>query len=295
MFLDLAALHRKSGKYDDAYQLYHTITTQLVGCHKLRPFINKTICMIESGQLRQARKEVRWIIRVVEESRRDENMIEMFSEIDSQLRNLAERFIESHDYCSAITLARCRFDIVKVLRQDGLTRLLCLEKMGLLIQNISEEMASTPKRPRTKSTYNRMCCLLDEILEEMQDVSGVDTLIKCSRVAWFLKYIGFCSDEMEDFQRSLVVYNQAIMLMKTVYGSQAAYHKVLGFCYNNLAYVYERTDQFHDAIKVLKRAVDIFHDAVDWSSEEDKARCIAKAVATLQTLKERTPQCKLFY
>ena len=251
--------------------------------------------MIESGQMRQARKEVRSILRVVEDSRKDVNMQEMFSEIDTQLRNLAERFIEGRDCDSAITLARCRYEIVKALKQDGLTRLLRFEKIGLLIQNIAEEMASSPKRPRSKSSYACMCCLLDDILEEMQNVCGVDTLVKCSRVAWFLKYIGFCSDEMEDFQRSLVVYNQAVTLMKTVYGSQAVFHKVLGFCYNNLAYVYENTHQLPDAIKVLKRAVDIFHDAVDWSSEEDKSRCIAKALGTLQALKERTPSYQHIY
>lgn len=284
---ELAAVYRKSGKYNEAYQLYHTISGQMEGCFKIQPSINKTICLLETDQMKLARHEVREIVRVVNASVADENLYDIFQMLDGQLRDLAERFIESHECDPAILLARCRFEIIKALQQDSLTRLLSLEKIGLVLQNISEEMALLPKRPKTKCSYNCLCCLMDEILDEMQRVSEVDIRMKSSRVAWFLKYIGFCSDELEDYQRSLLAYNQAITIMKTVFGAEATYYKVLGFCYNNLAYVYEHTSQLKEAMKALRFAVDIFHDAIDWSSDEDKSKCIAKTLATLHAVKEK--------
>ena len=287
LILDLAASYRKAGKYDEAYQLYHTICGQMEGCLKIRPSINKAMCLLETDQLRQARREVRFIVKIVDSSLADVNMPEVYQLVESQLRELAERFIESHEVTAALTLARCRFHIIQAIPQEDLARLLGLEKIGLLLQNVAEEMASIPKRPRSKSTYQFMCNVMEDILEEMQKVPNVDIRIKSSRIAWFLKYIGFCSDEMEDYQRSLLVYSQAIMLMKTVYGAEARLHKVLGFCYNNLAYVYEHTNQMKDSLKALKSAADIFNDAVDWSSDEDKSKCVAKTVAALHSLKDK--------
>ena len=257
------------------------------GCFKIQPCLNKAICLLETDQMRLARREVREIVRVVDNSVTDENMYDVFHQLDGQLRDLAERFIESHECDPAILLARCRFEIIKGLQQDGVTRLLSLEKIGLVMQNISEEMALLPKKPKTKCSYNCLCCLMDEILEEMQKIGEVDIRMKSSRVAWFLKYIGFCSDELEDYQRSLLAYNQAITVLKTVFGKEAKYYKVLGFCYNNLAYVYEHTSQMQDALKALRFAVDIFHDAIDWSNDEDKSKCIAKTLATLHAVKEK--------
>ena len=287
MFVDLAACYRKTGKYDEAYQLYHTICGQMEGCFKVEPSINKTVCLLETGQIRLARREVREIQKVVMESLTDENMFDIYPQIDGQLRDVAERFIESHECDPAVMLARCRFEIIKVIQQDSLSRILCLEKIGLLMQNIAEDMALLPKRPKTKQTYQNLCALSEEILDEMQKVCDVDIKVKASRLAWYLKYLGFCSDEMEDYQRSLLVYNQAIIIMKTVFGADAMYYKVTGFCYNNLAYVHEHTNQIKEAVKVLRLAVDIFHEAVDWSNDDDKSKCIAKTLASLHTLKEK--------
>ena len=286
-FAELAAVYRKTGKYDEAYQLYHTICGQMEGCFKIQPSINKTICMLETDQMRHARRQVRDIVQAVNRSMSDEKLQDIYQSLDGQLRDLAERFVESHECDPAILLARCRFEIIKNLQQDGVTRLLGLEKIGLIMQNIAEEMSTLPKRPRTKASYNCLCCLMDEILDEMQMITEIDVRLKSSRIAWYLKYVGFCSDELEDFQRSSLVYNQAIAIMKTVFGPEAMYYKVLGFCYNNLAYVYEHTNQVQEALKALRFAVDIFHDAIDWSNEEDKSKCIAKTLASLHTIKEK--------
>ena len=205
--------------------------------------------------------------------------------LDSAMRDLAEEFLEeTYDCETALILGRARLLLISSC-YEGIDLLIKLERIGLQMQNIAEKLSMQGKRARFKSSYKTLSTLLDEIFENMLDVSGIGIEVKCTRVAWYLKYFGFCCDEMGDFQKSKLIYGQAISILRTVFGDEAKYYRVLGHCYNNLAYVLQTTGHKIDAIIALRKAMDVFELAVDWPTDEEKTKCISKTSAALYEIK----------
>ena len=287
MFLELALTYRKTEKFDEAIQIYQTLINHTEGSHKLLPTIFQARCFLETRQNRIAKQICSEVISMLESIEDPDELRKVADNVDHALRDLAEEFVEEiHDCDTAILLGRGRFLLIKQ-SFEGLNRVIKLERIGLLMQNIAEELSMQSKRARFKVQYKTMSVLMDEILEDMENVTGVGVEVKCTRIAWYLKYVGFCCDEVGDFQKSLLVYQQAIAILRTVFGEEARYYRVLGHCYNNMAYVLESTQHLMEATSLLRRAVDVFDSAVDWTTEDEKARCISKTSAALHEIKAK--------
>ena len=257
------------------------------GSYKLVPMIYQARCFVETRQNRIARQICGEIVSMIEVIDDGDEMKKVCDVVDSALRDLAEEFVEElHDCETALILARARFMVIKTA-YEGLNRIIKLERIGLLMQNIAEELAMQSKRARFKPQYKCMGLLMEEILEEMQNVTGIGVEVKCTRIAWYLKYVGFCCDEVGDFQKSLLIYQQAITVLKTVFGDECRFYRVLGHCYNNMAFVLESTNHLTEATSALRRAIDVFDSAVDWNSEDEKAKCISKTSAALHEIKAK--------
>ena len=287
IFVELAMNYRRTEKFDEAIQIYQTLIAHMEGAHKILPTIYQARCFLETRQTKIAKQICSEVVSMIQTCEDKEELKRIADSIDSAMRDLAEEFVEEvHDCETALMLGRGRFILIRVC-YEGLNRVIKLERIGLLMQNIAEELSMQSKRARFKSHYKTMTVLMDEILEEMQNVSGVGVEVKCTRIAWYLKYVGFCCDEVGDFQKSLLVYQQAVAVLKTVFGDEAKYYRVLGHCYNNMAYVLESTGHLVEAITALRRAIDVFDSAVDWSTEDEKAKCISKTSAALHEIKTK--------
>ena len=286
-YLELASNYRKLEKFDDAIQIYQTLISQTEGAYKILPTVNQARCFLDTRQTKIAQQVCAEAVLMIENTLSKESLEPIADAVDCALRDMAEEFVdEVHDCDTALELGRARFILLKNT-YDGMDLVIKLERIGLLMQNIAEELAMQTKKPKFKYQYKAMSVLMDEILETMQGVTGVGIEVKCTRIAWYLKYVGFCCDEIGDFQRSLLVYHQAITILKTVFGEEAKHYRVLGHCYNNMAFVLESTNHLIEAVNSLRRAIDVFDSAVDWTSDEEKSRCISKTSAALHEIKSR--------
>ena len=139
-----------------------------------------------------------------------------------------------------------------------------LGQLGITLEKTAEVMSKL----KNEENFKKIKDLLEEILTEMQSEKTVDLKIKCSKVSMFLNNYGNCCFSMGDFHNAIVTSRQAENLIKTVLPNDAAHHKILAYCYKNLAKSSIRVKDKRTARDCLRKAKDIVATVTDWNKNE---------------------------
>ena len=193
----------------------------------------------------------------------------VMNELHDEIKLLVERFVKIN-VDSSLLLQSCRFDLI-VGFLNGQTQLLKLRDIGCDMAKIAMELNKQNKRSDFKQQYP----VMDKILKEMQRIGDVDLDVKCEKIAWFLKYYGFCCIEAADYDKSIEIHKQAISLMESTFGDNANHHRVLGVCYNNLGSAYKNSNKLVEAKQSYKTAAKVKKQVKNWDDENEKLESIS--------------------
>ena len=85
-----------------------------------------------------------------------------------------------------------------------------------------------------------------------------------------MKYYGYCCIVMKDFSRSTEIHSNAIFLMKSIFGHEAAYHLAYGYCHHNFGTVLKELNRFDEAKQKFEETLNIYESVKDWRNDEFK-------------------------
>ena len=163
----------------------------------------------------------------------------------------------------ALTLLKFQFETVS----QNFKKQAKLEELGQLGITV-ERSAAVLSKLKNEKNFQRIKDLLERILFEMQSEETVNIKIKCSKVSMFLNNYSNCYFSMGDFHNAIVTNWQAENLIKTVLPHDAAHHKILAYCYQNLAKSSIRVKDKQAVCDCLMKAKDIIATVTDWNKNE---------------------------
>ena len=193
----------------------------------------------------------------------------VMNELHDEMKLLVKRFVKIN-VDSSLLLQRCRFDVI-VGFFNGQTRLDKLGRIGGEMQDIAKELKKQNKRSDFKQQYP----VMDKILKEMQRIGDAHLKVKCEKIAWFLKYYGFCCNVIADYDKSIEIHKQATSLLESTFGDNANHYRVLGVCYDNLGAAYKGSNKLVEAKQSYKTAVEVKKQAKDYDDENEKMEHIS--------------------
>ena len=202
----------------------------------------------------------------------------VMNELHDDIELLVERFININ-VDSSLLLQSCRFDLI-VGFFDGKSRLDKLERIGFKMQLIAKELKEQNKCIDFKEQYQFM----DKIWKEMQRINDVDLKVKLKQIAFFLHYYGYCCIQINDNDKSIDIYKQAISFMKNAFGDDAHHHCVLSLCYHNLGTSYKNSKKLLEARQWYETALESDKLAKDHPSETAKLESILHTTRSLQNV-----------
>ena len=264
-------------KYNDALQILNAIVVrqksvdQLIFC-----MIQKCRCEIEIGRNDEAETSCNKITKLmalkVFEKTNEKTKTKCLDEVES----LVEKLIEIKKLDKALLLIESQFTVIKQF-YSGEKKLDKLEYLGIPMQTITEDFHF--KNNSTKA--NECYLLLDKILHEMQTTNIKDFRNKTVRVAWFMKNYGYCCSEMKDFTKSIEVHSNAIFLMKSIFGHEAAHYQVYGYCHHNFGCDLKKLTRFDEAKQKFEEALNIYESVKDWESDKEKMDEVSRTTGLL--------------
>ena len=182
-----------------------------------------------------------------------------------ELATLTHQFIRFRYLDPAVVLNKCRWLLATLL--SGEKRLSQFHNIGRFCQPIAEIVAS---QRRLDDYSQQQFSFMDKILEAMQNEAGVSTHEKTKAIAGFLKCYGYACNKMDNFMKSIQVNEQAQRLLEKEFDAKASNMKIYGYCENNIGSACEQQNNLSEAEHHYKKALQIYEDAQDWSSHEEK-------------------------
>ena len=264
-----------------ALRTLETLIVQEEGAIRLLSMTMKIKCQIELREHDDATVTCVKMASMFEQINLENQPTTVMNELHDEIKLLVERFIKIN-IDSSLFLQRCRFDLIIRFFKEK-TRLLKLQNIGFKKQKIAEELMKQNKRIDFKLQYP----LVDKILKEMQRIDNVNFKVKCESIAWFLKCYGFCCNKAADYDKSIEIHKQAILLMESTFGDDANQYKVLGHCYNNLGGACENSNKLVEAKRCYDTALNIYNQAKDWTGVQQKVGRILLATDNSQRVKDR--------
>ena len=165
--------------------------------------------------------------------------------------------IHVSDMCEGITNSE------KLLEEH----MLCLDKM----QGVAKSMSRNHKKNEFKKHGYEA---LTHIYRNATRVQIEDKDLQCARIAWCLKYIGFCYNENGDFTQSIEFNERGINHFKKHFKQNSSDHRLYGIFYHNLAAAYKNLKNFTAAKKAYLQAMEAYYTAKDWPSIERRDKSV---------------------
>ena len=194
----------------------------------------------------------------------------------SELATLTDQFIRLRELDPAVTLNKCRWFLATLL--SGEKRLSQFHDIGRSCQPIAEIVVL---QRRLNDCSQQQFSFMDKILEAMQNEAGVSTHKKTKAIAGFLKFYGYACNKMGNFAKAIQVNEQAQRLLLKEFGANAANMKIYGYCENNIGSACEQQNNLSKAEHHYKKTLQIYENALDWSSHEEKQESCKLAASNL--------------
>jgi len=178
--------------------------------------------------------------------------------------------LKSKQFDAARLMTLCRLAVVREnTRKDSCGLLTKLEGLGICFVTLAEYKFSLQER----NEVCKICVFIDKVLELMYDIGDFDKLDKNDVIrkneyifAVLLKYGAFCV-RIENHQKSLAVYSQAVATLRILLGSSAKSYKVLVECYYNIAFSHTYFKQYFLAENSLNEAIAACKCVLNWSDK----------------------------
>lgn len=212
----------------------------------------------------------------------DSNMAVMdsdlaFDQIYKKLQEAVLDFIKIKKYYWVSKFLNYQLKLVKnFARADS--KLIKLECIGFLMTELAEQLS----KDNTPNEIKKYYILIDETLNEMRMTCTLDLEWKCKHVAAMLNRYGYYCIKANDEPKAIVLFNQAIVLMETVFGHKVEEQSVMGHCFKNLGVAYLNSQQPHQARIYFEYAVEIYEGAKDWEDDEVMIGCLTEATNHLK-------------
>ena len=283
---DAAATQANNKEHRSALETVQILIAHEDGAKKLSAMVKKAECQIELGEnYITTCEEIASALKQF--NLQNQPTTTLHDELHDKIELLAERVVKINVNCSLLLL-RCKLDMIMGFFQ-GETRLVKLGRIGKTMQRIAAEMQEQNKGIHFKAQYP----LMDVVLKEMQRINDIELKAKCKSVAWFLKYYGFCCIYAADYDKSIEINKQAIILMETAYGDEANHHRVLGLCCGNLANAYDNLNKLGEAKQCYETAIKIYNQAKDWVDDKQKVDNMLRATSFLQDVETKLKEMLL--
>ncbi|CAK8671590.1 unnamed protein product [Clavelina lepadiformis] len=277
----LAKHDMQDKRFDDAMHILRRIVRYVEGYHKINHVINLTQCLLETGQVEEAKEFCKDLQLIIHSANFTPAARSVCSNCDVDLRQLAEIFIEK-DYEYSILLLRCVLKVIVTLH-CGENKLSKFVNTVYSMKKVAEKMS----RQNKKKDFENQFPFLEEIVDEMLRETDVDLKVKCHKLAWCFRHVGNCYFEVEYFKESIDAHKQGILLMKSAYGDNAKLYELFGDSYHNLGAAYSRRSQLIEAETAYVQAIQIYETAIDWDNDEKKQSSIRFTENNLKTVVDK--------
>lgn len=155
-----------------------------------------------------------------------------------------------------------------------------------LLKHILEQMMKKPRLRRTASS--QVIPTMYQLLEELRQFDDVSGEIKVTNEALTLNAIASCHDEVDEYDKSLDVYNEAVELMKREYGSNVEKCHVFGALLHNIGTTKSYQKKYDEALVYYERALEVGERAEDWSSDDQREKSLEGTRTSLQNARSRS-------
>jgi len=245
----------------------------MTGLDQLKPSIEKMRCLIALHKKMKAKQiclEV--IIKLINSADFTEDLKEIYPTIDKELLDVltALQLDTKSDHTGfsdiILPLSRATIRIVQVYYdQDSEKKLTKLLELGSVLKDWNPII---DKKNNTENIVEEKMEFLNKILEDMQNITGVDIKCKSLLIASFLSDIGKLYQNLQEFSRCTINHEKAIALIRTIGGKDSEQWTVLGKCYLELGIAYQENMEVKKAKVALQKAKIIFERSTDIFSDE---------------------------
>ena len=223
------------------------------GFQQVFALIKKVYCfvgMINPGGVTSTTLEISELIRAQLEIGELQGLD---GECNDEIDILIMKLIEFEDITSALLLLRCRCELVKKICNEE-SRIARLEKTGMFMLKISRQMM----RQNRQDDFKKQHLFMDEVASGIRLLSDVNVDDRCRYVVSFYLNYGLCCFSVEDYQKSMNLFKEAIHTMELVYADHAVDHEEMVKCYNNLGLTYQHLEKPSEARRCFDEATKIF-------------------------------------
>ena len=253
-----------SREYSKALQTLQTLIAQVEGIYKVLATMKKIKCQIEIGE--DATETCVGVASILKQpSYFQSPPMPLVYQLDDEFRIHVELFIDIN-LDTALLFQRCRFDLTNIFYK-GEIKLRTLNSVGDSMQRIANKIAGN----KFKQEYSFM----DMVVGEMQAVMDADVKFKAREIAWFMKYYGYCCNQLKDYDKSVELHEKAIFMVETVFGGEATCDiKLFPILYNNLGIAYENSNKVFEAEKCFAKALRVCPQIKTFQNEEERLELI---------------------
>ena len=282
-FSDLAKSYERSKQFKWATNVWQFVINHSKPANKILPTMSIIICFLELEELHQAIASSSELV-ILLEAISDQNQ-QILDEYDLRMRKLVEKFFEFEQFDAIFQLLRLRFHLLKQ-QCNGEDMLDKISQISFIVRRVALAMQNGFKEDFFKNHY----CFFDNILLFIQKLpeSKLTTKSKCENVASFLHDYGFCCIAAEDYLKAISLFNQAIVLRKTVLGNESCFQQDFANCYHNLGWALDCSLYHREAIAAYQTCLEIEEQVQDYRSEEERNKSISLTTDLLLKAEKKT-------
>ena len=245
--------------------------------------IKKVHCLLMLQKTEEAQSTSDLITAIVaKENFHDENEMEKYY---NEIKQIIEKATESQNLKPAFALHHALVYLTRSYRQ-GIKKLHKFKDVGWMVTNIVTEA-------HKQNISLKFGPSMEVMLNAMLVINDVDLKEKMKQIAWFLMRFGICCNQTQCYLQAVKYYEQAILLKRVAYGSEANRYQVFGYCHNNLGAAYENMNWLMAAKHMYERAWAAYEHVIDWNDDQQKIETISRASHNLQKVKLKLAKSKI--
>ena len=232
MFADeTTAFVMKEKRNNSTLQELQEIIDQKKGWEKVLAMIRKSSFQIDIYRLNDAVISASDFIPVLDDVASKTKPTTMtMDECYQKINNLVTKFVKAETPIPAIALLSSLRSIASKYC-SGESKLINLTELGHPMQSIAKKLG----RQSEKDQLKKLCNLIDGILLELNEISDIDPKLKSKHIAWFMSYYSYCYLILDNYEKPIELYTQAIHILQSVHGKNA---RILQSAYDKNARIF---------------------------------------------------------
>ena len=281
-FTDLARSYEQKEQFNEAVNMWRAAINHCQHINQTLPLVSMTDCLLKIGKLDEAVISSVELVSLLESTA--DQIQPIIEECDLGICKLVEKFLEFKEYNVIFQLLQCRFKLLQ-RHYQGEVMFVRVVDIGLLMKNV----AKVVENPDEIELFTKQYEFLDDMLLFIQNspATNITHEVKCEQVASFSHYYGFCCNEVNDYVKAAMLYNQAIASWKLAFGDESNDYKMFASSYNNLGFALEKSNHLLEAKTAYQTSIKIKMQARDYENEEERNKSISKTQSILQRVENK--------